>query len=482
MRRPPSPGIPFCLGLAGAIALARGVSLPTPILTMLGFTAAAVALTLRSLGERPAHGGAPLWRAAVGGLVAGVGLATPWPGRPFVGIRVDAVRAFRGVAIEDSRGISGGRVAHRVALTAAGAGADEHWAPASGTVRLISRGGPPTYAGERVTVRGRIERLPGWDRDDFVSSAAASELAAEGIGSALLRLRRSIRVGIDLRAREMGYPVSAFFVAMFLGERAGVSDELADLFRDAGALHVLALSGTHLVLVYGLAAFLSRPLPWARVRSAIPLLGVITYVAVVGLLPSVARAAAMLLAARAAKALDRPSSGLDLLGLAGSAVLLAEPRMLFDLSFQLSFCAVLGMVTVGSAVAERFSRLVPRFLALPLSAALGAQATVAPILLGAYGVFQPVGLVSGLVVAPCATALLGAGLLELALPLWLPAVLHGVLGAAMYAAYRLLELSLAFFARFPPSRSWALVAALWLVVALLLVPLRLGGRKAWAKG
>lgn len=475
MRRPPGPGIPFCVGLAGAIALARGAGLPTLLLTILGFTAAACGVTLRvwarsfPFATAGGVGAGRIWLAGVAGLVAGVGLAAPWPGRPFVGIREEAVRSFRAVAIEDSRGVSGGGVVHRVDLLAAGAGADEQWVPASGTVRLLCRGGPPTYAGERVTVRGRIERLPVWDRDDYASSATATALESEGIASSLLRLRRTIRVGIDLRAREMGYPVSAFFVAMFLGERAGVSDELAGLFRDAGALHVLALSGTHLVLIYGLAALLIRPLPWARVRSALPLFAVFAYVAVVGALPSIARALALLVVAWAARALDRRASGLDLLGLAGSLVLLAEPRMLFDLSFQLSFCAVLGMVTVGSALAERSSRLVPRFLALPLSAAVGAQAAVAPILLGAYGVFQPIGLVSGLVVAPCATALLCAGLLDIALPLWLPPAVHGVLGSAMYAAYRVLEHVLGFFARFPPSRSWALIAALWLSVAALLV-------------
>jgi len=413
---------------------------------------------------------APALLACCTGIVAGAAIAFLRLGGGYTGLGVQDVRAYRGVAVEDSVALAGGRTMHRLALASVSSGGEAASARAAGTVRIFAAGGAASSMGQEVTVRGRLEPAPPWKSDDFLSRVGASDLRVGGIGFPPFRLRQQLLSTLDERIRQIGYPVSAFFLAMFLGDRGGITDELAERFRDAGALHVLALSGTHLVFVYGLAALLARALPFARARFAVPFATAAAYLFLVGPLPSLVRAAGMLVVAVAARQADRPSSGLDLLGLAGSFVLLLEPRMLFDVSFQLSFCAVLGMVTLGAAVADRLERVVPRALALPIAGAAGAQIAVAPILLGVYGAFQPIGLVSGLFIAPCATALLAGGLLDVALPLWLPAPIHGVIGSALYASYRVLEYLLQFFSRFPASRSWAFVLAMGAGVAALLLP------------
>jgi predicted membrane metal-binding protein len=175
----------------------------------------------------------------------------------------------------------------------------------------------------------------------------------------------------------------------------------------------------------------------------------------------------MLGVAWAARALDREAMALDLLATACALILLAQPRMLFDLSFQLSALAVAGMVTAGAGLADRVRAYLPRAAALPVCAGIGAQAAVAPLLFQATGLFRPVGLVSGLLVAPLASVLLIGGLIDLAVPPGTP-FFHTYLRLGLHTIYRALDGVLRFFALARPGRSWVGIAFLWALVAATL--------------
>lgn len=149
------------------------------------------------------------------------------------------------------------------------------------------------------------------------------------------RLQRGVAAGLTPAA-------GALQAAMTLGLRDDLGD-LRDSFAAAGMAHLLALSGLHVGVLLLVAERLLRPL--SRLRA--PLLAALTvgFVALVGASPSVVRAATMALAALASRSFGagriQPWTALTL---AVSVGLLHAPQMLFDLSFQLSYLAVAGML------------------------------------------------------------------------------------------------------------------------------------------
>lgn len=187
--------------------------------------------------------------------------------------------------------------------------------------------------------------------------------------------------------------------ALALGDRAGVDDPTRSLLRRTGTSHLLAISGLHLGLVAamagGLASALLRPLallwPYGGLKAPSALVGAAAALAfgqLVGWPVSARRAACMILAATLAWALGRPPRPWNLLGLSALAVALADPGAVRELSFGLSFGAVLGLLCVS----PRLERLLPLDLPRPvawaaraLGATLGATAGTLPI---AAWVFQ----------------------------------------------------------------------------------------------
>lgn len=142
--------------------------------------------------------------------------------------------------------------------------------------------------------------------------------------------------------------------ASMLGNRHGLTREVAEKFRAGGTFHVLVISGLHVTFVGWLALSLSRRLTGRRLlRWAASAACVWAYAAAVGGEASVVRAALMFTAASLAPALGRRSSTANALGGAALALLVWRPRSLFDPSFQLTFLSVLSIVALAWPLVTR---------------------------------------------------------------------------------------------------------------------------------
>ncbi len=132
--------------------------------------------------------------------------------------------------------------------------------------------------------------------------------------------------------------------AMLLGDRAELSDSLYTSYRDTGVVHILAISGLHVVLIFGIIYYLLYPLRWLignnRTRILISLLIIWGFAFYVELVPSVFRASLMLSIYYFSGLLHRPRNIYHSLSLAGCILLLLNPNHLFGVGFLLSFSAV----------------------------------------------------------------------------------------------------------------------------------------------
>lgn len=148
----------------------------------------------------------------------------------------------------------------------------------------------------------------------------------------------------------------AIVAAMALGDKGRLSRQLRDEYSISGASHVLALSGLHLGIIYFLLSFVFIRLRWQTLGQAVVLPLIWLFALMVGFSTSVVRAATMLSVYALVMMLRRPSFSLNTLSLAAVVMLLVNPFNLWDIGFQLSFMAVLGILL--------FYRPIVRFLSV----------------------------------------------------------------------------------------------------------------------
>ena len=191
---------------------------------------------------------------------------------------------------------------------------------------------------------------------------------------------------------------------MVLGDQQGVPAEAVDDMRRSGLLHILAVSGENVVLLCAMSSFL---LTLARVRrdlrSLILIPFVIVYVVVTGATPSIVRAGVSGVVLLLANLSSRPTDGWFLWLVPGAFMLTLNPNVLFDVSFQLSFAAVAGLLALGRPLTRLLSFL-PTWLGEPAAITTAASISTAPVSVATFGqaslVAVPANVVGGFVLGP----------------------------------------------------------------------------------
>ena len=211
--------------------------------------------------------------------------------------------------------------------------------------------------GDRLTLYGSVEApeaFEGFDYPRYLASQGIGSImrdaqvldvqAVECCGWGLDRLHQVRSTLADSLARALPEPAAGLTQTLLLGLRGGVSSTVTDEFRRSGASHLLAISGLHVGMVLALAVGLSQLLLGRRRGFYLlaPLLLIWAYALLAGASPAVVRASLMV-----ALATGRGASPLNSLALAALLMLAWQPRWLWQVSFQLSFAAMVGMLAVG---------------------------------------------------------------------------------------------------------------------------------------
>lgn len=218
--------------------------------------------------------------------------------------------------------------------------------------------------------------------------------------------------------KKNGLPDYAFGLvsALILGERSEIDPEIRQAFRISGLVHILAVSGMHVALVFGLFSLFLRPLKNLLFKSLLLLCGIWLYAALSGLSPSVTRAAVLYSLIILGDALQRKNaSSFNSLIAAGVLMLLADTRYLYDLGFQLSFLAVFGIITLGNRFKFSESSLWKRYVFQAIWVSVVAQMATMPVLLYHFGTFPVYFLPANLVAVPFSALLTYLSIASLAL-------------------------------------------------------------------
>jgi competence protein ComEC len=224
-------------------------------------------------------------------------------------------------------------------------------------------------------------------------------------------------------------PESAILLGIVLGERSAVPVELTKAFAASGTTHLLAISGFNMTLVATAVALALRSRVGPIERAAASLAAIAAYSLLVGLSPSVLRAALMSGVAACGLISGRRAATANALCAAVSAMLVTDPAAVDDLGLQLSALATAGLVLWQAPIAERLAVL-PTPVRDGIATTLAATAPTLPVVAGAFGRVSLVSPLANLICVPmfpllmlagAATSLAGAVWLDAARPVALVA-------------------------------------------------------------
>lgn len=206
---------------------------------------------------------------------------------------------------------------------------------------------------------------------------------------------------------------TGLLLALILGDKSELDYDIRQNFSDCGIVHILAVSGMHVGIIYLFLCFtIKAPLKrYPVVSSIITIILLWVYAIIAGLAPSIIRATLMMSSYEILKTKTDELRPLSTLYMTLFFILLFTPQNVTSLGLWLSFTAVWGILTFYNHVAYiyRFSFPPFRYIYNSLALSFVAQISTMPILLYTFGTFPNMFLLSNLLTVPLiAPIILGA--------------------------------------------------------------------------
>ncbi|HTF82386.1 MAG TPA: ComEC/Rec2 family competence protein, partial [Cytophagales bacterium] len=313
-----------------------------------------------------------------------------------------------------------------------------HWMQSSGGVNLTIKGGCNYSLYDTLYIQGsptfisapknpeefnyvQYYRGKGIQMQDFVQ---IHQIVAHRVGRGLSikRVAHDMRTYLASRLRKhISDPeIASVAEALILGVRTEINKELTNAYSMTGTIHVLAVSGMHVGLLFGLVTWLFATVLGTKHRLLYSLIGLGLlwfYALVTGMSASVVRASAMYTVFQVGILLHQKVNLANTLFSSSFIILLIEPLMLLDIGFQLSFFAVCGIALFQPLFEHTFNtkNLALKALKDLITVSISAQMGVLPLSLYYFKQFPNLFIISNILIITLSTIALYIGLLCLTL-------------------------------------------------------------------
>ena len=391
----------------------------------------------------------------------------------------------------------------------------DNWQNALGQIIVSTPNALPAnfFAGQSVEISGVIAR-PGFplaeglfdDRDYLQTRGIYYELKTDSTNDWQLRLPVLISPPLTDRFLNWSKQTLAFGLpvedqplrllwAMTLGWRTAFTGDIGDPFLRAGTMHLFAIDGLRIALISGMLVALLRVLQVSRAWCGIVAIPAIWfYTAATGWESSAIRASVMMTIILGGWGFKRPGDLLNSLAAAAFIILLAEPRQLFEASFQLSFSVMLviglllprmnkisdellrhdplvpdDLIPKWRRILISISRILARYFSLSLAAWLGSI----PLSALYFHLFSPISPIANLVAVPLGTLALMSNLGALICGTWLPFATELFNHSAWFFMSAMTNVS-EWFTKFPgsyfyvPAPSWISIGIYYSALVIVL--------------
>ncbi len=274
------------------------------------------------------------------------------------------------------------------------------------------------------------------NKDVFTTSFVKANyftVLEHGQGNFLMRFALHLRNNLMNIYRKFGIEGQRFAVlsALTLGYRDDVDKETRQIFADTGAMHILAVSGLHVGIVYmilaNLLGFMNKKRGLLIIKSVIIISSLWLFALIAGLSPSVTRAALMFSLFVIGRLLMKTSSIYNLVLASAFVLLLINPFNILSVGFQLSYAAVLAIVFFQPYIYDLivFRRWLPDKIWALLTVSIAAQIGTMPIGLYYFHQFPNYFFITNIIVIPLASMILYVAVL-LFIVSFIPVINQGV--------------------------------------------------------
>jgi len=347
-----------------------------------------------------------------------------------------------------------------------------------GNIMVLARRYPEYVYGDKIRFIARLEAPQNFSDFDYKNYLAkdgiyamarwpeiepVSENNGNPIYAGLLRIKHHLKRGAG---ESLPAPQNLLLIAILLGDQSGLGEELKEKLNVSGLRHLSAVSGAHVAIMAQVIVPFLIALGWWRQRALwATIVFVWLFVAMIGLPASAVRAAVMGSLAMFAKIIGRPGDTLRIIAIAATAMVWQNPLILrFDIGFQLSFLAVLGMVFFARPIEKKIGFVRPKFARQALSVALAAQIFTLPLVVYNFGYVSSYGLLANVLVEPLVSFITIYGFV-LAICGAISPVLGWILFFPIWLALSYLLAVNDFFAGLPGAKMEFEVGFFWLALA-----------------
>lgn len=234
-----------------------------------------------------------------------------------------------------------------------------------------------------------------------------------------------IRITIDNQIKKYYSPETAALLrGLLLADRGEINYETKTQFINAGVVHVLAVSGLHVGYIIMIFFFLFGRFN-IYLRSILTIVGLICFMLITGVPPSVFRATVMATVLILAFLTNRSTNLINSISIAALIILIINPNEIYNPGFQLSFAAVLAIGIIlpymnslidGWNIQNKLIRYVILFCAVSLSAQIGTL----PFTLLYFNKFSVIALFTNLVVIPAIGIIIASAIATMVVSVFLP--------------------------------------------------------------
>jgi competence protein ComEC len=347
------------------------------------------------------------------------------------------------------------------------------------------------YPGQKITVKGllyRPRRANNPNAFDF-ANYLARQGAFAGLKGEIIIDKKSPTWGVwqirqrivEAQIQGIGQEKGTLLSSITLGRQAvNLPAKITDLFIKTGLAHILAASGFHVAILLGFVLTITRNLsPKQQFIIAITIL--IIYGTLTGLQPSVLRAILMGIGALIGLLYNRQVNSLGSLLLAATILLLWQPLWIWDLGFQLSFLATLGLIITVPLLKNKIDYF-PNLIAEPIAISLAATLWTMPLLMFTFNSIALYSIPINIITTPLVTLISLGGVFTAFLGLIYPP-LGSISASILYYPLELLLQITTFFSLLPFSTystgKLSLGVMLIIYICLTLICFNIWFRQRW---
>ena len=244
--------------------------------------------------------------------------------------------------------------------------------PVSGEILVRVAENEKYEYGERVRVRGQLKTPPENEefsyRDylarsgvySYMTTAEVTRLPGNGGNIVFIPIFKLKAKLLESTYRIFQDPEASLFAGILFGVDTGLSRKLQDAFKNTGTAHIIAISGFNIAIIAGLFFSISKFFFNERLGAFISVVMVFLYAFLVGGDAAVLRAAIMGSFALFARQIGRRNAGMNTLAAVAMIMALFNPLVLWDIGFQLSFFATLGLILYAEPFSNYTANLISK--------------------------------------------------------------------------------------------------------------------------